>query len=208
MLIAPAFGPQYLTHWVREEATNLGRMVGGVSATMAVGESVTQYCPKSFIASYPSRFCTCSHERKWRTVPAFSNSSYASGSCKEWRFSTRRFSKSARRRVYPLVMNEIAGQYEESFSDVGKHLLNYFTVRAVRTVLGQLYEMNPTQYTWLYEFCVNNKPNDGKRFLKVLVKERQELGERVMITRLHLFKTWAKVDYCASSILFFWYYSS
>eukprot|EP01018_Ginkgo_biloba_P032719 Gb_02161 [translate_table: standard] len=73
------------------------------------------------------------------------------------------------------------------------HLLDYLTFKAVRTVLGQLYEMNPTQYMWFYNFVVNNKPGDGKSFLRLLVKERQELAERVMVTRLHLFNKWVKV---------------
>jgi hypothetical protein len=41
-------------------------------------------------------------------------------------------------------------------------------------------------------FVVNNKPQDSKLFLRVLVKEKQELGERVMVTRLHLFNKWVK----------------
>eukprot|EP00850_Spirogloea_muscicola_P016923 SM000141S00867 [mRNA] locus=s141:161049:162408:+ [translate_table: standard] len=41
-------------------------------------------------------------------------------------------------------------------------------------------------------FVVNNKPQDSKTFLRLLVKERQELGERVMVTRLHLFNKWVK----------------
>ncbi|MCO5561137.1 hypothetical protein L7F22_014758 [Adiantum nelumboides] len=99
------------------------------------------------------------------------------------------------RRSSVPVKCEIAGQYEESFADVDKHLLDYFTFKAVRTVLVQLYEMNPAQYTWFYRFVVENKPQDSKVFLSVLVKERQELGERVMVTRLHLYNLWIKVVY-------------
>ncbi|KAI5080478.1 hypothetical protein GOP47_0003661 [Adiantum capillus-veneris] len=96
------------------------------------------------------------------------------------------------RRSCVPVKCEIAGQYEESFADVDKHLLDYFTFKAVRTVLVQLYEMNPAQYTWFYRFVVENKPQDSKVFLSMLVKERQELGERVMVTRLHLYNLWIK----------------
>ncbi|TQD68941.1 hypothetical protein C1H46_045527 [Malus baccata] len=71
-------------------------------------------------------------------------------------------------------------------------LLNYFTYKAVRTVMNQLYEMNPTQYRWLYDFVVTHKPGDGKRFLRTLGKERHELAERVMVTRLHLYGKWVK----------------
>ncbi|CAM6093973.1 unnamed protein product [Calypogeia fissa] len=92
----------------------------------------------------------------------------------------------------PRVVDDLGGQYEESFDDVQKHLLDYFTYKAVRTVLAQLSEMNPHQYAWFYNFVVNNKPQDSKLFLRLLVKERQELGERVMVTRLHLFNKWVK----------------
>ncbi|CAN6557642.1 unnamed protein product [Malus baccata var. baccata] len=69
-----------------------------------------------------------------------------------------------------VIVNELAGQYEDSFEDVKTQLLNYFTYKAVRTVMNQLYEMNPTQYRWLYDFVVTHKPGDGKRFLRTLGK--------------------------------------
>ncbi|GMI92358.1 homologue of cyanobacterial RbcX 2 [Hibiscus trionum] len=91
-----------------------------------------------------------------------------------------------------VVVNNLGGQYEDTFGDVKRQLLNYFTYKAVRTVLNQLYEINPPQYTWFYQFAAANKPTDGKRFLRILSKERQELAERVMITRLHLYGKWIK----------------
>jgi hypothetical protein len=94
----------------------------------------------------------------------------------------------------PMVVDDLGGQYEEGFDDVQKHLLDYFTYKAVKTVLAQLSEMNPVQYAWFYNFVVNNKPQDSKLFLRVLVKEKQQLGERVMVTRLHLFNKWVKVS--------------
>ncbi|KAG6512794.1 hypothetical protein ZIOFF_030923 [Zingiber officinale] len=71
-----------------------------------------------------------------------------------------------------VVVDELAGQYDEGFEDVHVQLINYFTYKAVRTVLHQLYEMNPPSYRWLYNFVVNNKPTDGKRFLRALAKVR------------------------------------
>ncbi|KAF5471207.1 hypothetical protein F2P56_011660 [Juglans regia] len=91
-----------------------------------------------------------------------------------------------------VIVNEFAGQYEENFEDVKTQILNYFTYKAVRTVLNQLYEMNPTQYRWFYDFVATNQPGDGKRFVRTLVKEKQELAERVMVTRLHLYGKWIK----------------
>jgi hypothetical protein len=91
-----------------------------------------------------------------------------------------------------VIVNELAGQYEDSFEDVKTQIVNYFTYKAVRTVLNQLYEMNPTKYRWFYDFIVANKPGDGKRFIRTLVKEKQDLAERVMVTRLHLYGKWVK----------------
>jgi hypothetical protein len=91
-----------------------------------------------------------------------------------------------------VIVNEFAGQYEDSFEDVKTQIVNYITYKAVRTVLNQLYEMNPTQYRWFYDFIVTNKPGDGKRFIRTLVKEKQDLAERVMVTRLHLYGKWVK----------------
>ncbi|XAR62336.1 hypothetical protein NMG60_11017060 [Bertholletia excelsa] len=91
-----------------------------------------------------------------------------------------------------VIVNELAGQYEDSFDDFKTQMLNYFTYKAVRTVLHQLYEMNPQNYMWFHNFVATNKPSDGKRFIRVLVKEKQELAERVMVTRLHLYGKWMK----------------
>ncbi|XP_043692490.1 chaperonin-like RbcX protein 2, chloroplastic isoform X1 [Telopea speciosissima] len=91
-----------------------------------------------------------------------------------------------------VIVDELAGQYEDSFEDVKTQILNYFTFKAVRTVLTQLYEMNPTDYRWFYDFVATNQPGDGKRFIRTLGKEKQDLAERVMVTRLHLYGKWVK----------------
>lgn len=117
----------------------------------------------------------------------------------DWRLSAKalssnvsRCSKKQRKVRRLMIVSELGGQYEDSFEDVKRQILNYFTYKAVRTVLNQLYEMNPTQYRWLYDFVVNNKPGDGKRFIRNLGKEKHELAERVMVTRLHLYGKWIK----------------
>lgn len=91
-----------------------------------------------------------------------------------------------------VIVNELGGQYDESFSDVKAQIFNLFTYKAVRTVMNQLYEMNPTEYRWFYDFVASNQPIDGKRFIRVLQKEKHELAERVMVTRLHLLGKWVK----------------
>ncbi|XP_057839058.1 chaperonin-like RbcX protein 2, chloroplastic isoform X2 [Cryptomeria japonica] len=85
-----------------------------------------------------------------------------------------------------VVVDEFAGQYEENFADVGKHLLDYFTFKAVKTVLTQLYEMNPTEYRWFYNYVANNKPSDGKRFLRLLVKGYNHVDMHKAITDQNL----------------------
>ncbi|KAJ1390323.1 Chaperonin-like RbcX [Sesbania bispinosa] len=111
---------------------------------------------------------------------------------REWRLCVSRSCKKQRRDRRVTIVNELGGQYEETFEDVKTQMLNYFTYKAVRTVLQQLYEMNPPQYTWFYNFVASNKPGDGKRFIRSLGKEQQELAERVMVTRLHLYGKWVK----------------
>ncbi|KAL0735464.1 hypothetical protein Bca4012_011674 [Brassica carinata] len=121
-------------------------------------------------------------------------SSFA-GSGIVFRLSSKRVPRIATRKSKRrlLIVNEgLAGNYDDTFGDVKTHLVNYFTYKAVRTVLHQLYEMNPPQYTWFYNYVVSNRPTDGKRFLRTLGKESQELAERVMITRLHLYGKWIK----------------
>lgn len=91
-----------------------------------------------------------------------------------------------------VVASDLGGHYEEGFDDVHRQLINYFTYKAARTVLHQLYEMNPPKYRWLYNYMATNNPTDGKRFLRHLGKEKQDLAERVMVTRLHLYSLWIK----------------
>jgi len=173
-------------------------MVGAVSV---LGSVHVEPCRTIIISEARFRFkFSRIGRRHWREAPVpGALSSSLTDAWQDWRLSARVFARvvyaSAMRGrdCRPLVVvDEFAGQYEENFDDVGKNLIDYFTFKAVRTVLAQLYEMNPTQYMWLYNYVVDNKPRDGKRFLRNLVKERQELGERVMITRLHLFNKWVK----------------
>jgi len=112
--------------------------------------------------------------------------------CSVWALRQQRRSSSWSKRGGLGIVCNLAGQYEDSFDDVQRQLMNYFTYKAVRTVLTQLYELNPPSYRWFYNFVAVNKPTDGKHFLRALSKERQELAERVMITRLHLYGKWIK----------------
>ncbi|KAA8515678.1 hypothetical protein F0562_018711 [Nyssa sinensis] len=140
-------------------------------------------------------------KRQWKKPGSVDLSSSFLDAWYDWRSSTKTLSHIAygcsrkQRRFWNhgIVVDELGGQYEETFNDVKKQILNYFTYKAVRTVLQQLYEMNPTQYTWFYNFIATNKPGNGKRFIQALGKEKQELAERVMVTRLHLYGKWIKI---------------
>uniref|UniRef100_A0ACD5UMG8 Uncharacterized protein n=1 Tax=Avena sativa TaxID=4498 RepID=A0ACD5UMG8_AVESA len=91
-----------------------------------------------------------------------------------------------------VTVDAFGGTYEDGFGDVELEIMNYFTYKATKTVLYQLYEMNPPAYTWLYNYLVVNDAKEGVHFLRALTKERQDLAERVMITRLHLYGRWIK----------------
>ncbi|GER41094.1 chaperonin-like RbcX protein [Striga asiatica] len=91
-----------------------------------------------------------------------------------------------------VIVDELAGNYEDNFEDVKRQIVDYFTYKAVRTVLHQLYEMNPVQYRWFYDYVASNENGYGKGFIRDLVKEKQELAERVMVTRLRLYGKWVK----------------
>ncbi|XXG64148.1 hypothetical protein AAC387_Pa05g2178 [Persea americana] len=127
------------------------------------------------------------------------SSSFVDAAWNEWLLSAkvlsgivRGYSRRRQRIQKMVVVSELAGQYDDNFEDVTVQILNYFTIKAVRTVLNQLYEMNPPQYRWFYDFIRTNKPGDGNRFIRNLGKEKHELAERVMITRLHLYSRWIK----------------
>ncbi|KAK4765287.1 hypothetical protein SAY86_026377 [Trapa natans] len=127
-------------------------------------------------------------------------SAFAGSRWQDWRLESRtvsggavwRLKRPGKGREGLVVTSELGGQYEDGFEDVQTQILNYFTLKAVRTVMNQLYEMNPTKYRWFYDFVGANNPGEGKRFIRKLVKENQDLGERVMITRLHLYGKWIK----------------
>lgn len=129
-------------------------------------------------------------KRRWSTCSLDMGSSFNLGARQlgvgRWRLERRR------KRGDLVVANEIAGQYEDNFNDIEAQMLNYFTQKAVRTVLHQLYEMNPPSYKWFYNYIAENELKDSQRFLRKLVKDNQGLGERVMITRLHLYGKWIK----------------
>ncbi|XP_068638725.1 chaperonin-like RbcX protein 2, chloroplastic [Aristolochia californica] len=130
------------------------------------------------------------HSRKAASMEL--SSSFVDSPGHNWRLLARGYSRKQRKHRSLITVNELGGQYEDNFVDVEMQIQNYFTYKAVRTVLNQLYEMNPPQYRWLYNFVAANKPGDGRHFIRTLGKEKQDLAERVMVTRLHLYGKWIK----------------
>lgn len=65
-------------------------------------------------------------------------------------------------------------------------LVSYLTYQAVRTVVSQLSETDPPTAIWLNGFSSTGKIQDGEAYLEELIKERQDLGFRIMTVRAHL----------------------
>ncbi|KAK4278594.1 hypothetical protein QN277_016423 [Acacia crassicarpa] len=109
---------------------------------------------------------------------------------REWRLCGNKNPRKLRSNRRAKIVNELGGQYE-TFDDVKKQSIYYVICMGARTVLQELYEMNPTKYRWLYELATN-KPGDGKPFIGTLDKEKQGPAERELITMLHLYGKWIK----------------
>ena len=70
--------------------------------------------------------------------------------------------------------------------DTAKVLQSYLTYQAVRTIIDQMSETNPTQAIWLRQYSSNNKIQDGEAYLEGLMLEHKELVLRIMTVREHL----------------------
>lgn len=70
--------------------------------------------------------------------------------------------------------------------DTAKVLQSYLTYQAVRTIIAQLSETNPTQAIWLSQYSSQNKVQDGEAYLEELMSEDKELVLRIMTVREHL----------------------
>lgn len=70
--------------------------------------------------------------------------------------------------------------------DTAKVLQSYLTYQAVRTIIDQLSETNPTQAIWLSHYSDRQKIQDGEAYLEALMLENKELVLRIMTVREHL----------------------
>lgn len=70
--------------------------------------------------------------------------------------------------------------------DTAKVLQSYLTYRAVRVIIEQLTETNPTQAIWLSQYSDRQKIQDGEAYLERLMDEDKALVLRIMTVREHL----------------------
>lgn len=178
-------------------------MVGTISGSgrsLAETHSTPCLCLNPTLNSGSTNFKSNRELGLWRSFKGRKqlnlSSSFLEAWC-EWRLSAKMISLAlnggSRKRQKIRKFTVVGGlevEDDDSGEDVKNEIINVITYKAVRTVLQQLYEMNPPQYTWFYNFIANHVPNTGKNFLQQLFKEKRELAERVMITRLSLYSIW------------------
>lgn len=71
-------------------------------------------------------------------------------------------------------------------NDTAKVLQSYLTYQAVRTIIDQLSETNPSLAIWLSQYSSGNRVQDGEAYLQGLLQENKELMLRVLTVRAHL----------------------
>ncbi|KPQ40507.1 MAG: RuBisCO chaperone RbcX [Phormidium sp.] len=74
-------------------------------------------------------------------------------------------------------------------NDTALVLQSYLTYQAVRTIIEQLSETNPSLALWLSEYSSGNRVQDGEAYLQGLMQENKELMLRVLTVRAHLAET-------------------
>jgi hypothetical protein len=72
---------------------------------------------------------------------------------------------------------------KEIARDTAKVLQSYLTYQAVRTIIDQLSETNPTQAIWLSHYSDRHKVQDGEAYLEGLMLDNKELLLRILAVR-------------------------
>lgn len=75
---------------------------------------------------------------------------------------------------------------KQAAKDTAKVLTSYLTFQAVKTVLDQLKETNPSRAYWLNAFSTKEALQDGEAYLSALLEESADLAIRVMTVRQHI----------------------
>jgi hypothetical protein len=67
--------------------------------------------------------------------------------------------------------------------DTAKVLQSYLTYQAIRTIIDQLSETNPTLSIWLRQYTSRHSVQDGEAYIEGLMAENKELVLRIMTVR-------------------------
>jgi RbcX protein len=70
--------------------------------------------------------------------------------------------------------------------NTAKVLQSYLTYQAVRTIIDQLEETNPSQAIWLSHYSDRQKIQDDEVYLGGLMAENKELMLRILTVREHI----------------------
>lgn len=70
--------------------------------------------------------------------------------------------------------------------ETAKVLQSYLTYQAVRIIINELSETNPTLAIWLSHYSSTNNIQDGEGYLQGLMTDNKELMLRIMTVREHL----------------------
>jgi hypothetical protein len=73
--------------------------------------------------------------------------------------------------------------------DTAKVVQSYLTYQAVKTIVDQLSETNPTLAIWLSNYSSTNSIQNGEAYLEGLMEANKELFLRVLTVREHLAQT-------------------
>ncbi len=65
-------------------------------------------------------------------------------------------------------------------------LQSYLTYQAVRTIMDQLSETNPTQCLWLRQYLASHNVQQGESFFEDLMGNNKELLLRILTVREHI----------------------
>jgi len=76
--------------------------------------------------------------------------------------------------------------YKQVVKETAKVLQSYLTYQAVRTIINQLRETNPSQSIWLSHYSDKQKVQDSDTYLNDLMTENKELVLRILTVRKDL----------------------
>ncbi|TVQ42342.1 MAG: RbcX chaperonin protein [Gloeocapsa sp. DLM2.Bin57] len=71
-------------------------------------------------------------------------------------------------------------------TETAKVLQSYLTYQAVKTIIAQLSETNPSMALWLTEYSSGNKMQDGEAYIEGLMLEHKDLVMRILAVRRDL----------------------